>query len=80
MAVTITPAVLLTRMAVGETDTPICCSRLPKLCAEKSVCLAVACAIQADNQSISDQLVLSHPFDAHEFFQPRCALGKLQGK
>ena len=36
VAVSITAAVLLTWIAVGETETPIRCSRFAKLCAEKT--------------------------------------------
>ena len=38
VAVTITAAVFFTRMVVGFTVTPICCSILVRLCAVKSVC------------------------------------------
>ena len=38
VAVTMTAAVLLTRIAVGDTVTPIRASRLVRLWAEKTVC------------------------------------------
>ena len=38
VAVTITAAVLLTRIAVGDTVTPMRASMLARLCAENTVC------------------------------------------
>ena len=69
MPVTITPAVLLTSHCRCEDGYAHLLQQIAQaLCREERL-PAIACAIQSDNQAVSDELVLPHALDIHEFLQ-----------
>ena len=71
VAVTITAAVFLTVICVGSTVTPMREQHVGKTLSGEQGLLAVARAIESDDQSVADQLVVADAFDGDQFLQPR---------
>ena len=60
---------LATRIAEGDTETPMRSSRLVRLCAENSGLAAIARAGETDHQPVADQLVVAYTLDRDQIFQ-----------
>ena len=69
MAVTITAAVLLTRMAVAGHGDAHALQHVGQALGGEHGLAAVARAGQADDQPVADQLVFADAFDGDEVFQ-----------
>ena len=64
-----TAAVLSTRIAAGDTETPIRSSMLVRLWAENTAWRRSPVPAKPDYQPVADQLVVAHAFDRNQILQ-----------
>ena len=77
---TITAAVFFTRMAVAGTGDAHLLQHVGQTLCGKDGQLAVAGAVQSYDQPVSDELIVAHAFERHQFLKTRGGRGRLDGQ